>query len=129
MRTDVASADWLFLASFGVALVVARVVMPYLTAMEPDGIGPETDFEWMRIHAEWEHDRVQATAKGLAATAGGFLTSVLVAALSKGGLNPSVSVWSLVSCLGGVLGSVLLALVLSRRASRLSVYTTPGGCL
>jgi hypothetical protein len=62
---------------------------------------------------EWERDRSLGVAKGLAGTAAGFLTSLFIAVL-KGEITANVSGLSLLGCVLGAVGALLLAAEISR---------------
>jgi hypothetical protein len=57
---------------------------------------------------ELERDRVLASAKGIAATASGFVVT-LVTGYLKDGITQTVSLWSLVGCIVGAAGCICLA--------------------
>jgi hypothetical protein len=57
---------------------------------------------------ELERDRVLASAKGIAATASGFVVT-LVTGYLKDGITATVSLWSLVGCIVGAAGCIWLA--------------------
>lgn len=57
---------------------------------------------------ELERERVLASAKGIAATASGFVVT-LVTGYLKDGITQSVSLWSLVGCIVGAASCIWLA--------------------
>jgi hypothetical protein len=90
-----------------------------------DPFHPDFDQHWNLV--AWERDRLQALAKGVAQTGVGFLAS-LFAALLKGEISDTVPTIWIVGVGLGVIGSLIAALDLYRRASdwaRPYFMTTP----
>jgi hypothetical protein len=72
---------------------------------------------WREKRVEFERDRVQGGAKGIASTAAGFLVALLLAAF-KSEIQGNVSAWSIIGCIAGAVGALLLAAILSASTRR-----------
>jgi hypothetical protein len=82
------------------------------------------DRAWDLKLVEFERDRVQAAAKGIGGAAAGFLASLLTAAF-KDDIQARVSAVSLVGCVAGAVGALMLAATMS--ASTRTFVSNPSG--
>ncbi len=78
--------------------------------------GPADDGHQVKL-TEWERERVLSIAKGMATSSSGFFLA-LVVALLKGELSSTVSTLSLIGCLLGAIGMLMMATHLSLTAAR-----------
>ena len=95
--------------------LVARISAP----MDIPG-GPGPDDTYLVKLTEWERERALSTAKGLATSASGFFVAVVVALL-KDEVTSKVSALSLIGCLLGSIGVLMMATNLSLTANRSAI--------
>lgn len=112
MNTQVAVAV-ITASAAGVGLAFAALLAMARPTNLPEDVDPPAALKF----SEGERDRMQAVAKGAAASSAGFLTAVLTAAL-KGEIAKEVSATSLVLVLLGSLGMLLLAAAQSLASAR-----------
>lgn len=107
-------AAWLLtggstLSAFIVALLLVRVLR---SPVLPMGLDPDSSLKF----AEGERDRLQAVAKGMAASSSGFLVA-LITALVAGSISEQASPCDLVCVLLGAVGMLLLAAAQSKASA------------
>lgn len=94
----------------GLAVVLVRLLRPVLPP-------PEIESDVAIRFAEGERDRMQAIAKGAAASAGGFLAAVLTAVI-EGKVADQLTPVTLVFVVLGSVGMLLLASAQSQASAR-----------
>ena len=94
------------------AALVASGVLAWASSYGYPSSTFKVDGKWTLVESakflELERDRVLASAKGIAATASGFVVT-LVTGYLKDGITATVSLWSLVGCIAGAAGCIWLA--------------------
>jgi hypothetical protein len=108
---DPGVAAWWLVGGFVVGFFVLREVFPrLLPGPLPAGVGREGRTTLIG----WELERLGGLAKGLASTAGGFLVALVVGLFKRELVG--LDVVSLIGCIAGSVGMLLLAAALSSRS-------------
>jgi hypothetical protein len=95
-------------ASFVSVALLLYFSRPGFDLSPPPAGAPPLGQPWHEKLIDWERDRILMAAKGTGSTAAGFLTA-LVAAVLKNDIKDNVSTFTVIGCIAGAVGALVLA--------------------